>query len=563
MIVADGVMNIRSSKGLADDPTLSAIEVIPRALAPPTVTTTVPGADEADVSVGADPSATFSRGMDESTFTSSTFTLAGPSGAVPASVSYDAASRTATLTPSAQLAHSTTYTATLASSLKSADGAPLGTAYSWQFTTEAPPPPDISLTVPDDGATGVSPATAVRATFTRPMDPTTITASSFTLRDGTGARVPANVSYDSTLQRATLMPSSPLSLSGTVHGPDQHDGQLGGLRDASRAVRLVVHRRRHDPRGADRHLGHARGRSRIRRRERVTDRGVLRADGLVDADVIDVHVDRPGRCRPGVGELRRDSNTATLDPTGFLSPSTAYTAALTSAVRGQDGTPLAGLSWSFTTIAAPTITSYTPTDGTTYFDRSSPITVKFSRSMAMSTITTSTFQLFAPDGSVVPATVTYDDPTTTATLTPSALLIGGATYAASVSSTIRAAGGSPLGGSDFVYRFTTSVCPCSLFSSLLTPAVQNLPTRDGRPAPGPWTYEMGVKFKVDEAMRLRGIRFFKSSGETGTHVDESLDVGRAAARVEPGVRTRPPAAGRRRRSRRSPCCSRDPSTSLR
>src|SRR4029079_10794621 len=52
------------------------------------------------------------------------------------------------------------------------------------------------------------------------------------------------------------------------------------------------------------------------------------------------------------------SNKATLDPTGSLSPATPYPAALTSAVRGKDGTPCGGLSWGFTTIAAPTITSY-------------------------------------------------------------------------------------------------------------------------------------------------------------------------------------------------------------
>src|SRR5207248_4428493 len=50
------------------------------------------------------------------------------------------------------------------------------------------------------------------------------------------------------------------------------------------------------------------------------------------------------------------------------------------------------------------------------------------------------------------------------------------------------------------------------------PATQNIPTRDGRAGTSPWTYELGVKFKVDEAMRLRGIRFYKSKSETGTHV---------------------------------------------
>ena len=99
--------------------------------------------------------------------------------------------------------------------MKASDGAPLGTDYAWNFTTQAAPPPDISSTTPNDGDIGVSPSLAVQATFTRPMDPKTITTSSFRLRDSSGALVPADVSYNLALQRATLAPSSPLAVSGT------------------------------------------------------------------------------------------------------------------------------------------------------------------------------------------------------------------------------------------------------------------------------------------------------------------------------------------------------------
>jgi hypothetical protein len=211
------------------------------------------------------------------------------------------------------------------------------------------------------------------------------------------------------------------------------------------------------------------------------------------------------------------SNTAMLTPTVALAPTTPYTVQLTTGVRGVDGTPFGGTSWGFTTIAGPTITSYAPTDGATYVDRSGSVTVTFSRSMLASSITTSTFQLYDPSGATVPAAVSYDDPSQTATLTPSAQLLGGSTYAAVVSGSVRSSDGTPV-GSDTTWKYTTSVCPCSLFPAVLVPATQNVPTRDGRPLPGPWSYEMGVKFKVDEAMRLRGIRFFKSKSETGTHV---------------------------------------------
>jgi len=58
--------------------------------------------------------------------------------------------------------------------VKASDGAPLGTAYSWHFTTQAPPPPDVSATSPADMDIGVSPASDVRATFTRALDPATV-----------------------------------------------------------------------------------------------------------------------------------------------------------------------------------------------------------------------------------------------------------------------------------------------------------------------------------------------------------------------------------------------------
>lgn len=67
------------------------------------------------------------------------FQLSGPAGNVPASVAYDAGTQTATLTPSAALAYSTTYTATLTGARDAAGNvmAPL----TWSFATAAPPPP--------------------------------------------------------------------------------------------------------------------------------------------------------------------------------------------------------------------------------------------------------------------------------------------------------------------------------------------------------------------------------------------------------------------------------------
>ncbi len=79
--------------------------------------------------------ASFTKDMDSTTITAATFTLKVRGGAaVAGSVVYEAATRTATFTPTSLLGNGTTYTATLASAIKDSSGTPL-TTFSWEFTT--------------------------------------------------------------------------------------------------------------------------------------------------------------------------------------------------------------------------------------------------------------------------------------------------------------------------------------------------------------------------------------------------------------------------------------------
>ncbi len=102
----------------------------------PTVVAKSPAAGSDSAPAGTAVTATFSENVVSS---SVGFQLTGPSGAVPAAVAYDAGSQTATLTPSAALAYSTTYTATVTGARDAAGNvmAPL----TWTFATAAPPPP--------------------------------------------------------------------------------------------------------------------------------------------------------------------------------------------------------------------------------------------------------------------------------------------------------------------------------------------------------------------------------------------------------------------------------------
>jgi methionine-rich copper-binding protein CopC len=130
------------------------------------------------------------------------------------------------------------------------------------------------------------------------------------------------------------------------------------------------------------------------------------------------------------------SQTATLTPTAALAASITYTAIVKGGAGGV--TDLAGNAlaadkvWSFTTAPAvdttpPTVTSTTPADGTTIVSSGTTVTAQFSEAMDGATINGTTFELHDGDatGPLVAATVTYDGPSQTATLTPTAALVAG------------------------------------------------------------------------------------------------------------------------------------------
>jgi Domain of unknown function (DUF4082)/Bacterial Ig-like domain/Purple acid Phosphatase, N-terminal domain len=102
----------------------------------PTITSRAPADGATSVPVASPVVVTFSEPVVETTIG---MTLTGPAGAVAGTRTYDAATRTATFTPSAALAYSTTYQAAV-SGAQDPTGNTMAPA-TWSFTTAAPPPP--------------------------------------------------------------------------------------------------------------------------------------------------------------------------------------------------------------------------------------------------------------------------------------------------------------------------------------------------------------------------------------------------------------------------------------
>ena len=114
----------------------------------PLVSSTVPTAGASAIAVGANVTATFSEAMSAASLTNSSFSLATPSGgtAVPAVVTYDAATRVATLNPGSNLVAGVSYTATITTAATDLAGNTLLAAHTWAFTTATAP---ADTTAPD------------------------------------------------------------------------------------------------------------------------------------------------------------------------------------------------------------------------------------------------------------------------------------------------------------------------------------------------------------------------------------------------------------------------------
>ncbi len=180
----------------------------------PTVISTIPANLATAVPINQALSATFSVAMTPATIDSSTFTVSGPGGPVAGVVTYVAAGSVATFTPTANLASSTLYTATITTGAQDLEGTALAQNFVWTFTTAAAPivtPPTVISTIPLNAATGVPFNQAVSATFSKAMNPATISSATFALTGpGTNA-VLGLVAYAAIGNTVTFTPTANLA----------------------------------------------------------------------------------------------------------------------------------------------------------------------------------------------------------------------------------------------------------------------------------------------------------------------------------------------------------------
>ena len=217
--------------------------------------------------------------------------------------------------------------------------------------------------------------------------------------------------------------------------------------------------------------------------------------------------------------------TATLTPTTSLFPSATYTATVKGGANGvkdlSGNAMVSDFIWSFTTAAdttPPSVTSVSPAAGATGVVNTISVSVVFSEALNPSTISTSTVQLLGPGSSQVAASVSYNSSSRTGTLQPNAALASSTGYTVVVSG--GANGVKDLAGNamtaNFTSTFTTGVavpppgnCPCSVWTTASTPTTVDSGDTNA--------VELGFRFRSDFSGSITGMRFYKSSENTGPH----------------------------------------------
>ena len=176
---------------------------------PPTVTLTVPADTATGVATNTSLSATFSKDIAPATLSGTSFTLRNTTlaTAVTGTVNYSVGARTATFTPIAgPLPSNTLFTGTITTAVTDLAGNHLASNFVWTFTTSAmtdTTPPTVTAVTPPDGSTGLCVSKTVTATFSKAMDPATLSTTTFFVSNG-AVVVPGTVVYDAVNKVATF-----------------------------------------------------------------------------------------------------------------------------------------------------------------------------------------------------------------------------------------------------------------------------------------------------------------------------------------------------------------------
>jgi Domain of unknown function (DUF4082)/Bacterial Ig-like domain/Bacterial Ig domain len=163
----------------------------------------------------------------------------------------------------------------------------------------------------------------------------------------------------------------------------------------------------------------------------------------------------------------------------------------------------------------PSISSRTPAPGATGVAAgTSPISITFSEAMDLATINSSSLELRNAANALVPSTVAYNLVSFTATITPSSALAANTTYSVTVKGGAADPRVKDVAGNALTANATWSFTTSVATNSIWpNTAIPTVPSDSENSA-----VEVGLKFRSDVAGFITGVRFYKGAANTGSHV---------------------------------------------
>lgn len=420
---------------------------------PLTVSGQTPIPSSSSVSVATTVSGVFSKPV---TASSVQLTLRSAAGPVAGTTTYDAATRKATFTPSSQLAFSTQYTATLAGT--DAVGGQVASGGTWTFTTAAtaPAPGACPCSFYDDSVTPGIAEIQDGVPLTLGVRFTSVSAGTVN-----GVRFYKSAGNTGTHTGSLYTASGQLLATVTFANESSAGWQTAMF---SQPVQMAANTEY------------------IAAYKSTTGAYSATSNGFGQG--------------LSVGPLRTGPDA------GAYSYSSDFPGSRSTASYLVDVVVM---------VAAPafTVGSQSPASGSS----SVPLTTTVSGVLSQAAVASSVkLALKTASGTAVAGTSAYVDATRKVTFTPSAPLTEGTSYTATVTAT--AVSGTPITGNTWTFTTvpparTPGVCPCTLYQDTVTPGTMEVD--DAVPL------TLGVRFSSDTAGQVTGVRFYKSSGNTGTH----------------------------------------------
>lgn len=309
-------------------------------------------------------------------------------------------------------------------------------------------PPTVVSTSPSANTLGAPARAVVSATFSEPIDAASVTATTFFVQDGAGARVAGTIAVAG--DTAIFTPAAPLGDSAAYAAtltPGIRDRAGNGL-PAAFTWHFSTAATPDTTPPAVLSVSPANGATGVLVGAVVT---ATFTEALDPASVgASAFVVRPAGGAAVSGTVALDGATLTFTPTSPLAHATTYQAAVAHGAHDAAGNALAtDHVWSFDTAPAPgangpVVVARSPSAGASGVSRATSISVTFDAAIAPASVTATSFSLKARNGAVVAGTFVVSGDTVT--LTPAWSLFYWTTYDVALTTGIQDLAGHPLQG---------------------------------------------------------------------------------------------------------------------